>query len=163
MVADLTLPLPVHDLQPLPETTRQAELQRLIAAEFRQPFSLTHGPTLPCYLAALRRARTRPAAGHASHHRGWLVAARVFAGIGHPVYGLYHQVPATLSELPIQYADVVQWQQQCLATGALAAPLAYWRQHLASLLPGAAHGPPRPPMQTYQGAHQSVLLSGSCT
>ena len=51
MVADsLTLPLPVHDLQPLPETTRQAELQRLIAAEFRQPFAsrMDHSAVLPC-------------------------------------------------------------------------------------------------------------------
>ncbi len=59
--------------------------------------------------------------------------------------------PAALPELPIQYADVVQWQRQCLATGALAAQLTYWRQHLAELAPlELPTDHPRPPVQTYQ-------------
>ena len=80
----------MHDLQPLPETTRQAELQRLIAAEFRQPFDLTHGPL--CRVTLLRLGEQEHVLLLVMHHiiaDGW--SLRVFAGIGHPVYGLYHR------------------------------------------------------------------------
>ena len=124
--------------------------------EFRQPFR-PHacGPLCRITLLRLGGARVHPASGHASHHCGWVVAARILARIGHSVYRLHDQPGSLrlLPELPIQYADFVQWQQQCLATGALAAQLAYWRQHLAELSPlELPTDHPRPRMQTYRGA-----------
>jgi hypothetical protein len=61
--------------------------------------------------------------------------------------------PSPLPELPIQYADVVQWQRQCLATGLLDAQLAYWRRALTDLPPlELPTDSPRPRIQTYRGA-----------
>ena len=100
----------MHDLQPLPETTRQAELQRLIAAEFRQPFNLTHGPL--CRVTLLRLGEQEHVLLLVMHHisaDGW--SLRVFLQELATLYTAYTTgQPAALSELPIQYADVVQWQ-----------------------------------------------------
>jgi hypothetical protein len=45
-------------------------------------------------------------------------------------------VPASLPELPIQFADYADWQHAQLADENFAAQRAYWRQKLAGNLPG---------------------------
>ena len=66
-----------------------------------------------------------------------------------------------LEELPIQYADFAHWQRGWLQGEVLAAQLDYWRAELADA-PTVIDLPidkPRPPVQTYRGAHQSLQLS----
>ena len=68
--------------------------------------------------------------------------------------------PSPLPELPIQYADYAVWQREFLAGEILDKQLAYWKQQLAGA-PASLDLPtdrPRPPMQTYRGAQQAVVL-----
>jgi NRPS condensation-like uncharacterized protein len=152
------------DLQPIPENTRGAEVHRVTAAEIRQPFDLTHGPLLRATL--LRLGEQEYVLLLIVHHiiaDGW--SLRVFFHELSTLYAAYTtEQPSPLPELPIQYADVAQWQRQCLATGLLDAKLAYWRQALADLPPlELPTDYPRPRVQTYRGAKQSVTLSKRCT
>ena len=73
--------------------------------------------------------------------------------------------PNPLSQLPIQYADFAVWQRQWLSDEVLAAKLEYWKAQLA----GSNHvlelptDQPRPPIQTYRGAVQSLMLPQKLT
>jgi amino acid adenylation domain-containing protein len=66
-----------------------------------------------------------------------------------------------LEELPIQYADFAHWQRTWLQGEVLAAQLDYWRAELADA-PTVIDLPidkPRPPVQTFRGAHHPLQLS----
>ena len=66
-----------------------------------------------------------------------------------------------LEELPLQYADFAHWQRNWLEGEVLAAQLDYWRAELADA-PTVIDLPldkPRPPVQTFRGAHHPVELS----
>ncbi|MEH2247202.1 amino acid adenylation domain-containing protein [Nostoc sp.] len=68
--------------------------------------------------------------------------------------------PSPLAKLPIQYADFAVWQHQWLSSEVLSCQINYWKTQLAGAntvleLPTDR---PRPPVQTYQGAVQSLLL-----
>jgi hypothetical protein len=59
-----------------------------------------------------------------------------------------------LPALPIQYADFAAWQRSLCEDGKMAAQLAYWKRQLAGV--AALQLPtdrPRPPVQTWNGAH----------
>ncbi|MDZ8110116.1 MAG: amino acid adenylation domain-containing protein [Nostoc sp. DedQUE12a] len=71
--------------------------------------------------------------------------------------------PSPLAKLPIQYADFAAWQHQWLSGEVLSNQINYWKTHLAGAntvleLPTDR---PRPPVQTYQGAAQSLTLPQS--
>ncbi|MEH1970259.1 amino acid adenylation domain-containing protein [Nostoc sp.] len=68
--------------------------------------------------------------------------------------------PSPLAKLPIQYADFAVWQHQWLSGEVLSSQINYWKTQLAGAntvleLPTDR---PRPPVQTYQGAVQSLML-----
>ncbi|MEH1952720.1 amino acid adenylation domain-containing protein [Nostoc sp.] len=68
--------------------------------------------------------------------------------------------PSPLPKLPIQYADFAVWQQAWLSGEILSSQINYWKTQLAAAntvleLPTDR---PRPPVQTYQGAVQSLML-----
>ncbi|MBI4524345.1 MAG: amino acid adenylation domain-containing protein [Deltaproteobacteria bacterium] len=69
--------------------------------------------------------------------------------------------PSPLHELPIQYADFACWQRQWLQGEVLEKQLSYWRQQLKGAPPvlELPTDHPRPPVQTYRGARQSLALS----
>jgi amino acid adenylation domain-containing protein len=67
---------------------------------------------------------------------------------------------ATLTALPIQYADYAVWQRQQLQGERLTPHLAYWQQQLASAPPMLAlpTDRPRPARQSFRGATQRLRL-----
>ena len=73
--------------------------------------------------------------------------------------------PVPLPTLPLQYADFAVWQRQWLQGEVLEAQLAYWKQQLGDTLPvlELPTDRPRPPVQTSQGARQSLMLPASLT
>ena len=82
-----------------------------------------------------------------------------------------HGQPNPLPKMPIQYADFAVWQRQWLqGVGAdpcspLQTQLDYWKQQLAGANPvlELPTDYPRPPVQTYSGASQSIVLNQSLT
>ncbi|HVS00394.1 MAG TPA: amino acid adenylation domain-containing protein [Thermoanaerobaculia bacterium] len=153
--------LPVIDLSVLPETERRAEADRLAAAEVQTPFELEEGPLSRTVLFALGTEE------HAllvnAHHivtDGWSVGVLV-----REVAALYEASaagrPSPLPELPVQYGDFAVWQRTWLNGAVLEAQLDHWRQRLAGA-PVVLDLPtdrPRPPVQTFRGAVEPLLLS----
>jgi amino acid adenylation domain-containing protein len=159
--ADFVAALPAVDLGALPEERRRPEMERLVLAEGRRPFDLSHGPLLRTLLVAL--GGDRHALLVTMHHivsDGWTIGILTRELAAH--YGFFARgLPAALPELPLQYADYAAWQRQWLDDGAVAAHLDYWRRRLAGWLPplGWPTDRPRPAHQTFRGARVSRTLA----
>ncbi|MCG3209093.1 MAG: D-alanine--poly(phosphoribitol) ligase subunit 1 [Anaerolineae bacterium] len=156
----LALSLPVIDLSELPLAERAAETRRQIEAAKQRPFDLGQGPLLRVSL--LRRAADDHLLLLVIHHLisdGWSLG--LFA---HELLTHYRDAcagqPASLPELPIQYADFAVWQRDWLQGPVLADQLGYWRRQLAGAPPllELPTDRPRPPVQTFAGAAVAITL-----
>ncbi len=149
------LPLPMIDLAGLPDPARAAaELER---EQARLPFDLARGPLFRALLARL--APGEHELQIAMHHivsDGWSVGV-LLREMAELYTALSRGLPSPLPELPVQYGDFAVWQEERLRdeTG-----LAAWRQRLGGSLPVLAlpADRPRPPVQSYRGAHATRVL-----
>src|SRR5918912_362563 len=156
----LTLPLPRVDLQDLPEGVCAERAALLAATEARRPFDLARGPLLHTSLVQLgAQEHLLLVTIHHIVSDAWSIG--VFMRERARQYSAHARgPPATLPELPIQYADYTLWQQEWLQGEVLEAHLAYWRGQLARA-PALLELPsdrPRPPVQSFQGATQRFAL-----
>ena len=160
----LTLALPVIDLRSFPETSREAEAQRLATQEAQQPFDLTAGPLLRVTLLQLAEAEyTMLLTVHHIVADGWSMG--VFIQELTALYRAFSSgQPSPLTPLPIQYADFGIWQRQWLQGEVLESQLAYWKQELSNLpvlqLPTDNA---IPAIQTFQGLRLPFSLSKALT
>jgi amino acid adenylation domain-containing protein/non-ribosomal peptide synthase protein (TIGR01720 family) len=127
--SDLTLAIPIVDLQTIPNSASLVE--RLARQEARIPFDLTRAPLLRATLLYLSPCETVLLL--TLHHiiaDGWSrgILLREFAAF----YKAFQAgKSATLPDLPIQYSDFAHWQQ----SQDFSFSLTYWRQQLANLTP----------------------------
>jgi amino acid adenylation domain-containing protein len=160
IASTVTIKLPVIDLRTLPPGERETEVRRLVTAEAQLPFDLSRGPLLRGTVLRLDDAEH---VGLLTMHHivsdGWSTAILV-----REMATLYVAFCAggssPLPALPIQYADFAQWQRQWLQGEILETQIAYWKQQLVGA-PAFVDLPtdhPRPTMQTFRGAHQSLGL-----
>ena len=156
----LTIKLPVVDLRKLPASERETEVRRLVTAEAQRPFDLSQGPLLRG--TVLRLGDEEHVGLLTMHHivsDGWSTGILV-----REMATLYVAFCAggssPLPALPIQYADFAHWQRQWLQGEVLETQIAYWKEQLAGA-PALIDLPtdhPRPAVQTFRGAHQSLVL-----
>ncbi|NTX09126.1 condensation domain-containing protein, partial [Myxococcus sp. CA040A] len=128
---DFVLEMPLIDLSALPQQQRDAEAQRLAAAEAVRPFDLAQGPVVRTSLLRLDASEHQLLV--TVHHiasDGWSISVMV-----RELAAFYRQFaggePAQLSPLPIQYADFSVWQRQWLQGDVLSSEIAWWRTQLA--------------------------------
>ena len=154
-------PLTVIDLIDLKPEQREAALQNAIKEDARTPFDLVRGPLVRRRLLRVREAE------HVvlltMHHivsDGWSMGVLV-----KEVAALYeahqHGESSPLPELEIQYADFAVWQREWLQGEVLEDELSYWKQQLADA-PEVLELPmdrPRPRLESFSGAYQSLVLS----
>ncbi|HEV2860060.1 MAG TPA: amino acid adenylation domain-containing protein [Pyrinomonadaceae bacterium] len=161
----LALTLPLVSLEGLPAEAREAQVSRLAAEDARRPFDLARGPLLRCLLLRLdEREHVLMINAHHIISDGWSMS--ILARELTRLYGAFATgEPSPLAELPVQYADFAAWQRRRLQGPALESQLAYWRQRLGGAAP-ALELPtdrPRPPVQTFEGARQTLVLSPEAT
>jgi amino acid adenylation domain-containing protein/non-ribosomal peptide synthase protein (TIGR01720 family) len=159
------LSLSCIDLSPLPSPAQAQEVERLATLEARTPFNLAEGSLLRG--TVLKLGETQHMMLFTMHHiisDGWSkgVLIREIAVL---YEALIQGRPSPLPELPIQYADFAVWQRQWLQGAVLENQLAYWRQQLQDAPPLLAlpTDRPRPPVQTFRGETQSIVLPASLT
>ncbi|WP_147444808.1 non-ribosomal peptide synthetase [Corallococcus sp. CA053C] len=155
----LDVALPVVDLQSLPGGEREAEAQRRILDEARQPFDLEKGPLLRTVLYRL------DALEHILllklHHiitDGWSMGVLV-----HELSALYPALaegkPSQLPPLPMQYADYAVWQREALKGEVLDAHLGWWRERLdPDAVLELPTDRPRPAVPSGRGARLTEVL-----
>ncbi|RKH14792.1 amino acid adenylation domain-containing protein [Corallococcus sp. CA053C] len=153
ITAEPPLPAAWTDLSALPESEREAALQRLLEHESGQPFNLETGPLWR--VLAVRLSERQHALLLTLHHvisDGWSMGVLV-----QELTTLYtahaEGRPALLEPLPVQYADFARWQRGWLRDELLDAQLGWWRQQLQGAPPALAlpTDRPRPSVPTFQG------------
>ena len=161
----LSLTLPVVNLGGFPEAEREAQAMRLATEEAQRLFDLTQGSLLRTTL--LRLGEEHHILLLTMHHivsDGW--SRGIFIRELSVLYEAFSTgKPSPLPELPIQYADFAVWQREWLQGEVLETQLSYWKQQLTGS-PSLLNLPtdrPRPAIQTYRGARQSVTLPKSLT
>ncbi|HEY9629833.1 MAG TPA: amino acid adenylation domain-containing protein [Coleofasciculaceae cyanobacterium] len=159
IASDLVIPLSTVDLRALPDAA--PEIQRLAIAQSQCPFNLADAPLLRWTL--LQLGEQEHVLLFTIHHiifDGWSIDILIRElSAFYPAFSA-DQDAASLSALPIQYADFAAWQRQWLQGDTLESQLAYWQQQLVDA-PSLLQLPtdrPRPSAQTYQGATVSFLL-----
>ncbi|WP_333377629.1 amino acid adenylation domain-containing protein [Microcoleus sp. B4-D4] len=160
------LPLPLINLQEIAsESDRETEALRLVTEKARQPFNLTSDLLLRATLIQLSETDYRL---YITVHHIILDAVSIYSVLFPELVTLYEAIcdrkPSSLPELIVQYADFAYWQRQQLQVELLKSQLAYWKQQLADLPP--LHLPtdrPRPPVQKFRGAIQTLAFSKSLT
>ncbi|NER29712.1 MAG: amino acid adenylation domain-containing protein, partial [Symploca sp. SIO1C4] len=155
------LRLPIINLQALPKTERELQVQRLATQEAQQPFDLATGPLMRIKL--LRLEAQEHVLVLIMHHivsDGW--SLEVFFKELTLLYQAFSQSkPSPLPELSIQYADFAHWQQQLLQDTVLDSQLSYWKHQLRGNLPilQLPTDKKRSPVYTYRGASQYLVFS----
>jgi amino acid adenylation domain-containing protein len=156
----LALPLPVVDLEGLPEACREPELARLAGEEARRLFDLVRGPLLRI---ALLRLESRDHLLLLSMHHivsdGWSLGV-LFNELATLYRAFQRREPSPLSELPIQYADFAVWQRTWLRGEVLEAQIRYWKERLREAPDdlGLPTDRPHPPVQSYRGRTLPVRI-----
>ncbi|OUL34272.1 hypothetical protein BV372_14215 [Nostoc sp. T09] len=158
---DVSLTLPIIDLQQVPDEQREAEAHLLATKEAHQPFDLANGPILRVMLLRLSEQE---------HLLVWNMHSIVCDGAS---ADLFYQDLTTIykafslgkaSPLPplkVQYADFAHWQHQWLQGEFLESQAKYWKRKLEGNLPiiELPYDHPRPHgVQTYKGDRAALLL-----
>ena len=148
------------DLSPLPEAHRNEELKRLAEKDALSPFNLSTGPLFRAQLIKLENEL------HAvlfnMHHiiaDGW--SSGIIMNEMVQFYSAFSEgQPALLPPLEIQYPDFAFWQQNWLQGEVLKEQTRYWKEKLTGAPPllELPTDRPRPAVQTFNGASESIEL-----
>ena len=161
----LSLPVPVVNLESLPEATKDAEVRRRATEEARRLFDLSRGPLLRANV--LRTEAHRHVLLVTMHHivsDGWSMG--IFIREFGKLYEAFTRGERSpLEELRIQYADFAHWQREWLTGEVLEAQLDYWKQQLQGAPPllELPTSKARPAIQTFRGAMLEFDLSPELT
>ena len=154
-----TFPLPTIDLSLLTQQ-QEALTEDLSRAEAQRPFNLAQGPLMRACLLRLSASEYRLLL--TLHHivcDGWSLGI-LLRELSTLYQAFSTAQPSPLPALPLQYADYTLWQHQWLHSDSLLSQQAYWLQHLSNA-PSVLQLPtdhPRPPLQSFQGAHHRFSL-----
>ncbi|MBW4434414.1 MAG: amino acid adenylation domain-containing protein [Pelatocladus maniniholoensis HA4357-MV3] len=135
IVPDLEIPLPIVDLQYLPDIEREAEVQRLRLESYQKSFKLTQAPLLRL---TILRLKTREYILLVTMHHiifdAW--SERVFIQELSVFYKAFSSgKPSPLTQMNIQYADFAVWQQNWLQGEVFDTLITYWEKQLEDNLP----------------------------
>ncbi len=153
IVPELTMEIPIVDLQHLPEEERENHALELAVEEAQKPFDLKKCPLIRVKLVQLKD--NEYVLLFTMHHiisDGWSMGILI-QEVG-ALYDAYlNKKPTPMPDLAIQYVDFAQWQRTWLQGKTLDMQIDYWKNQLAGSTPLLAlpTDRPRPPIQTYQG------------
>ncbi|AFZ11266.1 amino acid adenylation domain protein [Crinalium epipsammum PCC 9333] len=160
---NLTLPMSVIDLRGVVEI--DSEVERLAVEHARYIFDLTKAPLLKTTL--LQVGDEEYVLLITMQHiisDGW--SKGIFIKEIAAFYKAFSTgKPAFLPELSIQYADYALWQRDRIKGELLEKHLNYWKNQLQDATPllELPTDRPRPPIQTYQGAVETLALPKTLT
>lgn len=160
IVPHLEINFAVCDVSVVPQDSRLEETLRQVIAEYRRPFDLETDPLLRAYLWRLDE----------DDHVFFLVTHHIASDEGtaailfRELDALYRSylagAPASLPELPVQYADYTLWQREFLSEQYCQEQLEYWKRQLDGIPPllELPTDRPRPPVGSLAGSEESRLL-----
>jgi amino acid adenylation domain-containing protein len=165
IIPNLTLTIPVLDLGKLSPAEQETETSRLTNKEVGYSFDLARGPLLRLRLVRLNTEKhVLVFTAHQIICDGWSVS--LFFRELESLYRVYFSnASVALPELSIQFADYAVWQRELVKGPIMDSQLSYWRERLAGILPAfeLATDRPRPAIQTFCGARETIEITESLT
>ncbi len=132
---ELTLPVPVVNVDDYPAAERSGVPEHLMLDEAGQPFDLARGPVVRARLVRLHpEEHLLLITIHQAVSDGWSNGV-LLRELGQLYAAFVQNVPSPLPPLPIQFADFAQWQHDQAEAAVGDDPMAYWREVLAGELP----------------------------
>ncbi|MBD2244331.1 non-ribosomal peptide synthetase [Nostoc sp. FACHB-888] len=138
----------------------QEQVQSLLSQEARRPFNLESDLMLRATLFQIdEQEQILLLVMHHIASDGWSMGI-LWQQLASLYEALLSGKPSPLAKLPIQYADFAVWQHQWLSGEVLSSQINYWKTQLtgANTVLELPTDRPRPPVQTYQGAAESLML-----
>ncbi|CCQ62420.1 Linear gramicidin synthetase subunit C [Includes: ATP-dependent valine adenylase (ValA) (Valine activase); ATP-dependent D-valine adenylase (D-ValA) (D-valine activase); Valine racemase [ATP-hydrolyzing]; ATP-dependent tryptophan adenylase (TrpA) (Tryptophan activase); ATP-dependent D-leucine adenylase (D-LeuA) (D-leucine activase); Leucine racemase [ATP-hydrolyzing]; ATP-dependent tryptophan/phenylalanine/tyrosine adenylase (Trp/Phe/TyrA) (Tryptophan/phenylalanine/tyrosine activase); ATP-dependent D-leuci len=161
IISDITLDMPLIDVQNLSKREQEKEIKTNIKYQALQPFNLEKTPLLRSVI--FQRDKEDYVLLFTVHH---IIAdywsMRVLIQELALIYQAFsQQKPSPLPSLPIQYADFAVWQRKWLQGKEKSEQLEYWSKKLEN------HPPilqlttdfPRPAIQSFRGTTEEFFLS----
>jgi thioesterase domain-containing protein len=147
------------DLRGVDARYRVERAREMAVDEGRARFDLRKGPLIRARLLQLgEEEHILLVTIHHIVSDGWSVGV-LTRELGTIYDACSQEADSPLPELPLQYGDFAVWEEQWLASSALEEQIGYWVRQLADLpaleLPTDR---PRPPMKTFNGHIESILL-----
>ena len=158
----MTLSLPVLDVSETLSQNREEKVQRFIFKEFHNKIDLAQGPLFRFHLIKLKEEYIFILSIHHIVADGWS-----FDAFLNELSLLYNASingqRADLPKLPIQYTDYAVSQQDRIKEEEMTRHFLYWEKQLKGLptLLELPYDRPRPAIQRYKGALQSIYISKS--
>jgi aspartate racemase len=148
------------DLSRLPRAEREAKVMEMADIQMQEPFDVARGPLFRTTLVKL---------GEDEHALLYTILHIVcdmlsLSILRNEMAALYKAfsrgLPSTLPDLPIQYGDFAVWERRWLNNGGRKVESSFWRRELegAPTVLRLSTDRPRPPVQTFRGATQDILL-----
>ena len=157
----LKLQLPLIDLQALTTQKQQKEIKKQIKKVNKQPFDLSCAPLFRVKLLKLNSQEY--VLLFTMHHiiSDYWSMRLLIRELATIYQSLSKGEIAQLPDLPIQYGDYANWQQEWLKSPKSSTQLEYWQKNLADRPPLLALPTdyPRPAIQRFRGARESFSLS----
>lgn len=155
----LTLTLNFIDLHGLGERERETRAASLVNDDAQQPFDFKRGPLLRTTLLRVVEEEEHVLL-LTIHHiicDKWSLDVLLRELV--LLYGAFSRnQPSPLPELPFQYADFAQWQQEYLSGEVVERQFAFWKKQLEGAAPylNLPTDHPRPDLQSFRGARYPV-------
>ena len=163
--APQSVELQIIDLQQYAQAEQETQIQKLLQQESQRPFNLASDMTLRgCLLQLAAREHVLLLVMHHIASDAWSMGI-LWEQLTQLYQAFLDDKPNPLEKLPIQYADYALWQREWLTGEVLDKQLNYWKQQLAGANPvlELPTDRPRPAVQTYRGASQSVVIPKTLT
>ena len=161
----MRIDLQIIDLHQYSTAEQPHQIQIQLDRSSHQPFNLTTDIMLRCCL--LQLSPTRQILLATMHHiasDAWSMGL-FWQQLGQVYTAIATNQPNPLVPLQIQYADYAIWQREWLSSEVLTEQIEYWKQQLLDVNPvlEVPTDYPRPAIQTYAGAIDSIELSPRLT
>jgi len=152
------------DISNLPEQQREPEAKMLAQEELSRVFNLEAGPLLRAVLARLKpQEHILILTVHHIVYDAWS-AGILYRELSACYEAFAKGIPASLPELPMQYAKYALWQRTWLHGGKMEEQIRFWKEQLRDITPlDLPADRPRPEVQTFNGARHVFMLPADVT
>lgn len=157
---DRSFSLRFEDLHHIPASGRETEARMLCLQESQKGFDLFKGPLFRCML--LRLDHEQHVIMFTTNHiisDGWSTGI-IIRELMDLYSGFASGAPVQLAPPQTRYTDYVKAQKEWMLSNSIKCQLNYWRQRFLTI-PEPLNLPtdkPRPPIQSYRGASESMVI-----
>jgi acyl transferase domain-containing protein/SAM-dependent methyltransferase len=142
---------------------REIQVAEWLQKEGRKPFNLSVGPLLRFHILKLEsQLHLLVLTAHHIIIDGWSIDV-IFKELGTIYSAECQSVPYELEE-PMQFREYINWQEQQSQGEKMLGDEAYWLAQFADAIPvlELPTDYPRPPVQTYAGVEQTMIIDTDC-